>query len=123
MKVWNDVVWVTRVANSKLVRWRQSGATLGNFGGYVYRRPNLLHEEFVIVSSVYNVLLFLLLLSRRSDGSVATKTTVDVLLFFLCRLENLERTQETLVDAHHRTRIVEFTTIVGSAEKRDELPL
>lgn len=33
----------------------------------------------------------------------------------------LERTQQTLVHAHHGARIVEFSAVVGSAEQRNEL--
>ena len=35
----------------------------------------------------------------------------------------LEGTQQTLVDAHHRTCVVEFTAVVGCAEQCDELTL
>lgn len=35
----------------------------------------------------------------------------------------LERTQQTLVDTHHGTRIVEFSAVVGRAEQRHQLPL
>ncbi len=35
----------------------------------------------------------------------------------------LEGTQQTLVDAHHRTCVVEFTAVVGCAEECDELAL
>jgi len=44
-------------------------------------------------------------------------------LFLLCGLENLERTQQTLVDAHHGTCIVKFTAVVGCAEQCYELAL
>lgn len=39
------------------------------------------------------------------------------------RSTHLERAKQRLVDAHHCTSIVEFTTIVGGAEQRDQLPL
>jgi hypothetical protein len=36
---------------------------------------------------------------------------------------NLERAQQGLVDAHHRTRIVELATVVWCGEERDEQTL
>ena len=38
-------------------------------------------------------------------------------------MTHLERTKETLVDAHHCTGIVEFTAIVGRTEQGDQLSL
>lgn len=35
----------------------------------------------------------------------------------------LERTQQTLVDAHHSTSIIKLSTVVGSAEEGHELAL
>lgn len=35
----------------------------------------------------------------------------------------LERTKQALINTHHRTSIVKFTTVVRSAEQRHELPL
>jgi len=43
------------------------------------------------------------------------------LLLLLCRLENLERAQQALVDTHHGTGIVKLSTVVGSTEQCDEL--
>jgi hypothetical protein len=34
----------------------------------------------------------------------------------------LERAEETLVDAHHRTSVVKLSAVVGGREKRDQLP-
>ena len=66
----------------------------------------------------------------------------NLLLLFLCRFQNLgghrqqetcgkhgarmvylERTQQALVNAHHRTGIVKLATVIGRAEQGDELPL
>lgn len=44
-----------------------------------------------------------------------------VLLLLLCWLEDLERAQQALVDAHHSTGIVKLATVVGSTEQGDEL--
>lgn len=35
----------------------------------------------------------------------------------------LERTQQTLIHAHHCTSIVKLSTVIGRAEERDQLPL
>jgi hypothetical protein len=68
----------------------------------------------------------------RRRGSAAAKLG-DVLLFLLGRFQNLQRlsalllngdygltylegAEQALVDAHHRTSVVEFTTVVGRAE-------
>jgi len=84
--------------------------------------------------------------SGRSHGSATGSEALDVLLFLLSGLEdlvghrgsvnqakngrrstvgetNLERAQQALVDAHHSTRVVEFTAIVGCAEQSHELAL
>lgn len=103
-----------------------------------YRRPNLLHMEKK--KSSYEFLL--LLLSRRSDGPAEAHAPVDVLLFLFCWFQDLsklfsdlsqltsqaimtylERTKQALIDAHHRTSIVKFSTVVGSAEQCYELSL
>lgn len=103
----------------------------------VYLRPNLLHMEKLVL-----ILLFLLLLARRSDGPAGAHATVDVLLFLFRWLQDLqkqkllawemtlpqkythlERAQETLIDTHHGTRVVEFTTVVRRAEQRHQLAL
>lgn len=39
------------------------------------------------------------------------------------RMTHLEGAEQTLVNAHHRTRIVEFTAVVRCAEQRDQLAL
>jgi hypothetical protein len=44
-------------------------------------------------------------------------------LLFFGRLQDLERTQKTLVDTHHSTGIVEFATVVRSAEQSNKLAL
>jgi hypothetical protein len=83
------------------------------------------------------ILLFLLLLSRRSDGTAGAHATVNVLLLFLGWFQDLqerrqvrdrrlwfggigkthlEGAEQTLVYAHHCTRIVEFTAVVGCTE-------
>lgn len=87
------------------------------------------------------ILLFLLLLSRRSDGTAGAHATVNVLLLFLGwfqdlseeeknrlgtgkrkiseeenSLTHLEGAEQTLVHAHHCTGIIEFTTVVGRTE-------
>lgn len=46
-----------------------------------------------------------------------------LLLLLLGGLENLERAQQALVDAHHGTGIVEFAAVVRSGEQGDELAL
>lgn len=40
-------------------------------------------------------------------------STPKPVLFLLGWFQDLERTEQALVDAHHGTRIVKFTTIVG----------
>lgn len=87
----------------------------------------------------------LLLLSRRSDGPAGAHAAVDILLFLFCWFQDLpqlvmksrglkedireksvtylERTKQALVDTHHCTSVVEFTTVVGSAEQSYELSL
>ena len=45
------------------------------------------------------------------------------LLLLLRRLEDLERAEQALVHTHHRARVVEFTTVIGRREERDELTL
>lgn len=45
------------------------------------------------------------------------------LLFLLSRLEDLERAEQALVNAHHGSRIVEFTTVIGRAEQCHQLTL
>ncbi len=35
----------------------------------------------------------------------------------------LKRTQQTLIHAHHGTRVVEFAAVIRSREERDQLPL
>lgn len=47
----------------------------------------------------------------------------NLLLLLLSRLENLERAQQALVYAHHRTSVVELATVVGCREKGDKLAL
>lgn len=44
-----------------------------------------------------------------------------LLLLLLSRLEDLEGAQETLIDRHHGTSIVELATVVGSREECDQL--
>ncbi len=51
-----------------------------------YRRPNLLHKKRWYHFSQY---LFLFLFARRSDGPATTRATIDVLLLFLSRFQNL----------------------------------
>ena len=43
------------------------------------------------------------------------------LLLLLSRLENLEGAQETLIDRHHGSSIIELATVVWSREERHEL--
>jgi len=47
----------------------------------------------------------------------------DSLLFLLSRLQNLKRAKQRLINAHHSASIVEFTTVIGRREQRDELTL
>lgn len=44
-------------------------------------------------------------------------------MLLLSRFQNLERAEQTLIDAHHGTGIVEFSTIVGCTEKGHKLAL
>lgn len=44
-----------------------------------------------------------------------------LLLLLLSRLENLEGAQETLIDRHHGSSIIELATVVWSREERHEL--
>lgn len=44
-------------------------------------------------------------------------------MLLLRRLEDLERAEQALVDAHHRTSVVELAAVVGRREKSDELAL
>ena len=37
----------------------------------------------------------------------------DLLLLLLRRLQDLERAEQALVDAHHRTSVVELAAVVG----------
>ena len=64
-------------------------------------------------------LLLLAALPRRARGAPA----VDVLLFLLGRLEDLEAAQQALIHAHHRARVVELATIIGCGEEGHEMPL
>ena len=48
---------------------------------------------------------------------------LDLLLFLLCRLENLERAKQTLIYAHHSAGIVKLATVVWCTEQSNELPL
>lgn len=79
---------------------------------------------------------------RRSYGSTASEAG-DVLLFLFSRFENLhddsklakqlfetlprlpgtnlERAEQTLVDAHHGTRVVEFSAVVRCTKQGDKL--
>jgi len=50
-------------------------------------------------------------------------STTESVLLLLGGLENLERAQQALVDAHHGTGIVEFAAVVRSGEQGDELAL
>jgi hypothetical protein len=50
-------------------------------------------------------------------------STPEPVLFLLGRLQDLERAQQALVDAHHRTSVVEFTAVVWRTEQCDELTL
>lgn len=68
------------------------------------------------------VALFLLL-SRWCHWLAHVHASICVLLLLFCWFENLERAQESLVDAHHGPRIVKFTTVIWRREKSDELPL
>jgi len=45
----------------------------------------------------------------------------DLLLLLLSRLQDLERAQQALVHAHHRTSVVELATVVGRREEGDKL--
>lgn len=47
----------------------------------------------------------------------------DLLLLLLGGLEDLERAQQALIDAHHRTCIVKLAAVVGRREESDELAL
>jgi hypothetical protein len=57
----------------------------------------------------------------RDDEKIGIVRRVCVLLLLLCRLEDLERAQQALVDAHHGASIVKLAAVVGSTEKGDEL--
>lgn len=51
----------------------------------IYLRPNLLH------TAILRWQLLLLWFPWRSDGTAGTHATVNVLLFLLCRLQNLDK--------------------------------
>lgn len=65
----------------------------------------------------------LLLLAGWCHRPTHVDATVCIFLLLLCRLQNLERTEQRLIDAHHRTCIVKLTTVVGRREQRHKLPL
>jgi hypothetical protein len=44
-------------------------------------------------------------------------------LFLLSRLQDLEGTEQALVNAHHGTCVVELSTVIGRAEQSDKLSL
>lgn len=44
-------------------------------------------------------------------------------LFLVGRFEDLKGTHECIINRHHGTSIVKFTTVIGSGEKSDQLPL
>jgi len=45
----------------------------------------------------------------------------NLLLLLLCWLEDLERAEQALVNAHHGTSVVEFTTVIWCTEQGDQL--
>lgn len=47
----------------------------------------------------------------------------NLLLLLFRRLENLERTQQRLVNTHHRASIIELSTVVGCGEQSHQLAL
>ena len=48
---------------------------------------------------------------------------MGLLLLLLGRLQNLERAEQALIDAHHSACVVEFAAVVRCREERNELPL
>jgi len=48
-------------------------------------------------------------------------TTDGELLFALCWLQNLKRAHQSLIHRHHRSSIIEFSTVIRCREKGDEL--
>jgi len=111
-----------------------SGKTRGKARRILYLRPNLLYTKLFVI-------VILLWLPRRSDRSAGTKAAVNVLLFFLCRLQNLfailvyaiaesilesanlEGTQQTLIHTHHCASVVELPTVIWCTEQSNQLPL
>lgn len=55
----------------------------------IYRRPNLLH------TAILRWQLLLFWFPWRSDGTAGTHATVNVLLFLLCRLQNLDQAAQS----------------------------
>lgn len=53
------------------------------------------------------------------DGRRKVLSPAEPVLFLFCRLQDLERTQQALVDTHHGTCVVELTTVVRCAEECD----
>lgn len=72
-----------------------------------YLRPNLLLK----ISGQYSC--------RHADWILGG----CVLLFLLCWLQNLERAQQALVDAHHGAGVVKLAAVVGGTKQSDELAL
>lgn len=47
----------------------------------------------------------------------------DIFGFLLSRFEDLERAHQGLVNTHHGTCIVKFSTVIGGREYRHQLPV
>jgi hypothetical protein len=121
------------------VRKADLGSGSGSAKQYriVYRRENLLSRKFAFVLCVVVGLLDGFLVARRRRSTTAKSG--HVLLFFVRRFEDLkwvvramqavavrgaiylERAEQALVHAHHGPRVVELSTVVGRAEKRNKL--
>lgn len=56
-----------------------------------------------------------------SGTSKKKQSSSSELLFLFSRLENLERAEQTLVDTHHGTRIVELPAVVRCTKQGNEL--
>lgn len=108
MAEWKDIglPWVRMRGSSVVHRFRGSGGGGLAAGGCredvmrallkrfvkAYLRPNLLHMGKLVF-----ILLFLLLLSRRSDGAAGAHATVNVLLLFLGWFQDLRKEEKEKV--------------------------
>lgn len=52
-----------------------------------------------------------------SDWSAGSHATISELLLLLSGLQDLETAHQGIINGHHGTSIIEFTTVIGGTEK------